>query len=145
MTRTRAYLAERARLRRTVAKRVAEQHAFARRARVGEILDQVRTIVTDTAFVDLMAGQGILSAPARLYELKSSDLTTEQKFADDVLKFVVAWKFLFPMLADPAISSFIQARQPEFIRDFKDTFISLVMDGPFPYERRPCIKPTFFS
>lgn len=147
MTRTRAYLAERARLRRLVAKRVAEQNVLARRVRVGEMLDQIRVVVTDTAFIDVVARQGIKTAPARLYEknLPGATSVSVQDFADNALKFVVAWKFLFPMLADPAIASFIEQRWPDFIGDFKDTFISLVMHGPFPYERRPHIKPTFFS
>ncbi|MGN6285496.1 MAG: hypothetical protein ACTHM2_10130 [Afipia sp.] len=147
MTRTRAYLAQRARLRRLVAKRVAEQNVLARRIRVGEMLDRVRVIVTDTAFIAIAAGQGVKTAPTRLCEEGSTVSTSVsvQDFADNALKFVVAWKFLFPMIADPAIASFIERRWPGFIGDFKDTFISLVMHGPFPYERRPHIKPTFFS
>jgi hypothetical protein len=130
-----------------VAKQVAEQNVLARRIRVGKVLDLAQEIVTDTEFINIIVSQGIKTAPSRLYKarLPEHDSISVESFADNALKFVVAWKFLFPMIADPAIASFIERRWPRFIGDFKDTFISLVMHGPFPYERRPHIKPTFFS
>lgn len=70
---------------------------------------------------------------------------TDEQIANSILGFVVAWKFLFPMLGSQKIAGYLEQTWPGFIADFKDTFITLVMDGPFPQERRTPVRSTYFS
>lgn len=147
MTKTREFLAQRARVRRAIAKKVAKQQASARRAHIAEVLDQVRAVISDKEFILLLAEQKIRMVPELLYQrivVRSEEMTDEQ-IANCVLGFVVAWKFLFPTLGSPRIAGYLEKKWPGFIADFKDTFITLVMDGPFPQERRTPVRPTYFS
>lgn len=126
---------------------MAQQQAAARRAHISEVLGQVSKIIRDEEFISLLAAQRITTAPDCLYRqtvLTSAEMTDEQ-IANCVLVFVVAWKFLFPVLGNPRFSEYLERTWPGFIGDFKDTFITLIMDGPFPRERRNPIRPTYFS
>lgn len=147
MTKTREFLAQRARVRREVAKKLSQQQAAARRLHIAEVLMQVKTIISDQNFVALLAKQKVDSAPECLYlgDFVTSNRMTDTQIANSVLSFVVAWKFLFPMLGNPQIADYLEQTWPGFIADFKDTFITLVMDGPFPGERRTPVRPTYFS
>lgn len=147
MTRTREFLAQRARVKRAVKAKLVQQQAAARRLHISEVLIQVSSIIRDEKFVDLLASQKVETAPECLYlqVALTSDEMTDAQIANCVLVFVVAWKFMFPMLGNPQISDYLERAWPGFIEDFKDTFITLVMDGPFPHERRNPIRPTHFS
>lgn len=147
MTKTREFLAQRARVRRVIGKKLAQQQAAARRAHISEVLSQLKTIIRDEGFIALAAAQRITTVPDCLYRQDplTSDQMTDAQIANCVLVFVVAWKFLFPILGSPQIASYLERTWPGFIGDFKDTFITLVMDGPFPHERRNPIRPTYFS
>lgn len=147
MTKTRQYLAQKAQLRRQLGKRLAQQEAAARRAHISEVLGQVNALIRDEGFIQLLAAQRVTTAPDCLYRQSAltSDEMTDAEIANCVLVFVVAWKFLFPVLGIPSISDYLERRWPGFIADFKDTFITLIMDGPFPRERRNPIRPTYFS
>ena len=48
------------------------------------------------------------------------------------LQFVVAWTFIFPLLSNPEAVKFLEKAYPGFVLEMKDTFISLVTEGPFP-------------
>lgn len=147
MTKTREFAAQRARLRREIERKLAQQQAAARRAHISEVLGQVNAIIRDEGLIALLAAQRIITAPDCLYRQRvlTSDEMTDAQIANCVLVFVVAWKFMFPMFGNPQISHHIENAWPGFIADFKDTFIDLVMDGPFPRERRNPIRPTYFS
>lgn len=147
MTKTREVMAQRARIRRSIAKKLAQQRLNAHRLHIAEMLTQVKSIVADPGFVQLLAKQNIDSVPRCIAEgeFVFSDEMTDGEIADCVLKFVVAWKFLFPMLGSPKIAEYLERSWPGFILDLKDTFINLVMDGPFPGERRTPVRPTHFS
>lgn len=147
MTKTREYLAQRARVRRAIGQKLVQQQAAVRRAHISEVLGQVKTIIRDEEFISLLAAQRIKTAPDCLYRqsILTSDKMTDEQIANSVLVFVVAWKFLFPMLGSQQISDYLERRWPGFIGDFKDTFITLIMDGPFPHERRTPVRPTYFS
>lgn len=147
MTRTKKEAALRARLRRAIAHKLAKQQLAARRSHIAEILLQVEEIISEDQFVALLVGQGIKTAPSCLFkrDKKVSNDMTDAEIADSVLTFVVAWKFIFPLLSSSKISAYLEHTRPGFIADLKDTFIMLVMDGPFPSERRPAVRPTYFS
>lgn len=147
MTRTREFLAQRAKVKRTIRTKLAQQQTRARRAHISEVLSQVKIIICDEKFIALLAAQRITTAPDCLYRQHAltSDEMTDAQIANCVLVFVVAWKFLFPVLGSPQIADYLERAWPGFIADFKDTFITLVMDGPFPHERRNPIRPTYFS
>jgi hypothetical protein len=49
------------------------------------------------------------------------------------LEFTVAWKFLYPFFSDGRATAHIEAASPGFIAAMKDTFIAMVIDGPFPH------------
>lgn len=147
MTRTRQYLAERARLRRQIEKKLLAHQLAARRLHISEVLNQIKEILSDKKFADLLFTKRIKTAPKCLceYAHTSKEFVTDEEIANGALIFVVAWKFFFPLIGDSAIAEFIERNWPGFIADFKDTFIGLVMDGPFPGERRTPVRPAHFS
>jgi hypothetical protein len=141
----REYWREKARLRRAIAKRIADEKSDSKRSRVRGILNRLGQIISDEKFVKLAADQGIQAAPARLFNSQPEvppreiDMNLSVQ-AGTVLDFVIAWKFIFPMFSNPTIANYLETCWPGFILDFKDTFIALVMDGPFPQERRSQIR-----
>ncbi|CAN5308596.1 hypothetical protein BH10PSE11_BH10PSE11_06270 [soil metagenome] len=147
MTKTREYLAQRARVRRAIGQKLVQQQAAVRRAHISEVLCQIKAIIRDEEFVALLATQRIKTAPDCLYRqtILTSDEMTDAQIANCVLVFIVAWKFLFPVLGSQQISDYLERKWPGFIGDLKDTFITLIMDGPFPHERRNPVRPTYFS
>lgn len=147
MTKTREYLAQRARVRRAISQKLAKQHAAARRAHLAGVLVQIKSVISDQKFIDLLAEQRVRTVPDCLYKTNTvqPDVMTDEQIAKSVLSFVVAWKFLFPVLGSAKIVDYLEQTRPGFIADFKDTFITLVMDGPFPGMRRTPVRPTYFS
>ncbi|MGL5168965.1 MAG: hypothetical protein ACRC9K_24050 [Afipia sp.] len=147
MTKTREYLAQRARIRRSIAKQLAQQQAAVRRSHISEVLNQIKAIISDKEFITLLVAQKVKTAPECLYRQRyvSTREMTDAEIADAAFAFVVAWRFLFPLLSSPEIALYLERVWPGFVTDFKDTFIALVMDGPFPGERRTPVRPTYFS
>ena len=108
-------------------------------------------IVAHDSFISFASVHGVASAPRRLCDTPISSKHTSEApelndvaLANEVLDFVIAWKFLFPMLSDPTFEQFLETQWSGFISEFKDTFISLVMRGPFPDERRVSISSGIF-
>jgi hypothetical protein len=59
---------------------------------------------------------------------------SEGNFSDCALDFVVAWKFFAPLLSNSALVIHLDTHWPGFTLELRDVFISLVADGPFPYQ-----------
>lgn len=138
---------ERARVRRAVAKGLAEQKAHLKRQNVRSVLNKAQTIITSEAFAQLAKELGVETAPQNLFQHYSLPIQSpaeiserEFQFAQSVFDFVIAWKFFFPMLTHPKVKLFLEENWPGFILEMKDTFIAIVMDGPFPQERRTQLK-----
>lgn len=146
MTSKREIWRDRARARRAVAKSVALQQAQIKREHVREVLINIRTIVSNEHFIKFIGEQGVDSAPQRLLKRGEAvspsqvGVSYERDFAESIFDFIIAWKFMFPLISDPRISNFIEENWPGLIFDLKDTFIALVMDGPFPQERRTQLR-----
>jgi hypothetical protein len=104
------------------------------------VLHTVRSALTDVSFLTLLRAHGVASIPTPLVETaipvqrEISYLTDSKDYLDDVsLDFVVAWKFFFPLFTNSVISTHLEQMWPGFIAEMKDTFIRLVVDGPFPH------------
>ncbi|MBN8982422.1 MAG: hypothetical protein J0I29_14270 [Rhizobiales bacterium] len=147
MTKTREYLAQRAQLQRNLRKKLAIQRQAARRLQISQTLVQTRAIIENREFADLLLSQKITSVPSCIcrYVGPSAEIISDHEIADAVLIFVVAWKFLFPLISNANIADFLERSYPGFIAGLKDTFITLVMDGPFPDMRRTPIRPAHFG
>lgn len=147
MTKTREYLAQRARLQRNLKKKLTEQRQATRRLQISETLIQIKIILEDREFVKLLLIQRIKSVPECIcrYAGTATANMTDQEIGDAVLVFVVAWKFLFPIINNAQIADYLDRAYPGFIAGLKDTFITLVMDGPFPGMRRTPVRPAHFS
>lgn len=139
MTGRREILRQRAKSRRDVARAVAQQQKDARLSHVSKILNHIREMTADPAFVEVALAQGIDTVPCSIAstEIPRSD-------SNDILVFIVAWKFVTPMFNDAELSQLIETKWPGFIAEMKDVFISLVTDGPFPDERKPALRSIFF-
>lgn len=115
----------------------ARAKASANCERAARTLQLAKTLLGGNEFAELARAHGIRSLPAFLtkdsgYRL-TSDPTSNNKRRDDVtLEFIVVWRFLFSLLEKPAIADHFDAVWPGFIMEFKDTFIALSVDGPFP-------------
>jgi hypothetical protein len=49
------------------------------------------------------------------------------------LEFSVVWNFFFPLFANTAITEHLGRASPDPVSELKDTFIALVVEGPFPH------------
>lgn len=134
----------RAQNRRSLAKAAAKQKAEDRRKCLNNAVEKARMIIAEESFVNLAFAQGIKSVPLQLVTKNGTTQDAgEADYGDQALDFVVAWKFLFPLFSNPAIANHLDANWPGFILELKDTFISLVMYGPFPNERRRPMRANF--
>ncbi|MBI3699089.1 MAG: hypothetical protein HY242_01410 [Afipia sp.] len=147
MTRTREYLAQRAQLQRNLKKKLSEQRQAARRLQISQTIIRTKVILEDREFVKLLLAQRVISAPECVLSYKGAPdgIMSDKEIGQAVLVFVVVWKFLFPMIGNSNIADFLEQYYPGFVAGLKDTFISLVMDGPFPDMRRTPIRPAHFS
>jgi hypothetical protein len=128
-----------AKLRTASARRAAEEQAGVRHARIAAALGTVRSILADGAFIDFVRAHGVQSLPRPLLMQDASEtgkaLTSgEEHLSDCALEFAVAWRFFAPLLVIPALATHLDARWPGFTLELRDVFISLVADGPFPYQ-----------
>lgn len=147
MTRTRQYLAQRAQLQRNLRKKLIEEREAARRLQISETMLQIKEILEDRQFVELLLIQKVKSAPECIfrYSRPAKGSMADHEIADAILAFVAAWKFLFPILNNVRMSDYLERAYPGFVAGIKDTFITLVMDGPFPGMRRTPVRPGHFS
>jgi hypothetical protein len=131
----------RAKLRTASAMQAAEEQAGIRYARIAAALGTVRCILSDGAFVDLVRAHGVQSLPRPLvredapdHETGTALTSSEGHLSDCALDFAVAWRFFAPLLTNAALVAHLDRRWPGFTLEVRDVFISLVADGPFPYQ-----------
>jgi hypothetical protein len=120
-----------ARKRRVLEKLGADQRELVKHHRIGRALDQMRLILNDETFGNLIHTRGIQSVP----RLLSKDRAVTGDL-DRSLDFIVAWRFFSPFIYDLVTAALLDARWPGFSLELKDIFISIVADGPFPHELR---------
>ncbi|SFM00308.1 hypothetical protein SAMN03159423_4844 [Bradyrhizobium sp. NFR13] len=144
MPRTREIARQRARAYRAAKAKTVEEEEIARRAQLSHVLGIVRAIVADPAFIELALREKADKIPDRL---RSEGMTTifGSQEADAPFEFVVAWKYLFPVLGQGAMRTYFDTNWPGFVEQFKDAFIGLVMKGPFLGERRPTLSRGLFN
>lgn len=121
-----------ARKRRVLEKLGDDQRETIRHVRIGKALDQLRAIIADETFAKFIYTRGIQSIPRLL--LREHDPDAQQ--LDRSLDFVIVWRFFSPFLYDTITAAFIDKRWPGFSLELRDIFISIVADGPFPFEPR---------
>ncbi|WP_139069962.1 hypothetical protein [Tardiphaga robiniae] len=114
---------------------------------MSQTLAKVAQILSHAEFIELASSHGVEWAPRRLLLRASNERQAEValRHAESVLDFVIAWKFIFPMLSNREMLEYLQKKWPGFVDEFKDTFIALVMNGPFLDERRTPLSTTFFQ
>jgi hypothetical protein len=130
-----------AKLRVASAKRTADEKALVKRTRVAAALGLARTILADGAFTSLVRAHGVETLPQPLMTQDPPDGKTgnapksSERYAGDcALDFAVAWRFFAPLLNNQAVVILLDTRWPGFTLELRDVFISLVADGPFPYQ-----------
>jgi hypothetical protein len=130
-----------AKFRTAAARRIAQEQGVVRAARIAASLSTARTVVADSTFTDLIRAHGIQSLPRPLLMRDAPDHETgkaltsgKEHVSDCALEFAVAWRFFAPLLIIPALVTHLDARWPGFTLELRDVFISLVADGPFPYQ-----------
>jgi hypothetical protein len=121
-----------ARKRRVLERLGADQRDLNKHLRIGRALDQMRLILADETFSNLVHTHGIQSVPGLLSHQNRSLADT----LDRSLDFIVAWRFFSPFIYDPVTAVFLETRWPGFSLELRDIFISVVADGPFPQELR---------
>jgi hypothetical protein len=121
-----------ARKRRVLEKLGADQRELAKHLRIGRMLDQMKLIVADETFGNLVHTRGIQSVP----RLLSPDDSAKTDPLDRSLDFIIAWRFFAPFIYDPVTAALLDTRWPSFSLELRDIFISIVADGPFPHELR---------
>lgn len=120
------------RKRRVLEKLGDDQRETIRHIRIGKALEQMRAIVSDETFSKFIYTRGIQSIPRLLTQEHNSEVQP----LDRSLDFVIAWRFFSPFIYDAVTSAFIDKRWPGFSLELRDIFISIVADGPFPFEPR---------
>jgi hypothetical protein len=128
-----------AKLRTAATKRIAEEQATVRYARIAAMLGAIRYILNDNVFVELVRAQGVQSLPRPLLANDApagADTAASSKRHLDhpALNFAVAWRFFAPLLGNPALVSHLDTNWPGFTLELRDVFISIVADGPFPHQ-----------
>jgi hypothetical protein len=101
-------------------------------------IGKARMLVADPDFIKILLQHGIRSIPKCLDGDASTtpapgDSTRHHELNRISLEFAVVWKFLYPLLTDANAKEHLEATRPGFISLMKDTFIALVIDGPFPH------------
>lgn len=114
---------------------------------MSQTLAKVAQILSHEGFIELASSHGVEWAPRRLVLRADVERQAEVDLshAGSVLDFVIAWKFIFPMLSNQEVLEYLQEKWPGFVDEFKDTFIALVMNGPFLDERRTSLSTSFFK
>jgi hypothetical protein len=138
-----------AKLRTASARRTADEQAAVRYARITAALCTARSILADSAFIHLVRTHGVRSLPGSLVREDALDqesgkgrTSSDEHLSDCALEFAVAWRFFAPLLIIPALVTHLDARWPGFTLELRDVFISLVTDGPFPYQHLGRVRRT---
>jgi hypothetical protein len=134
MPRAREVARQRARSARAVRAKIAQEEEIARRGQLSRVLLTAHEIITDSGFIALAKLHRADWAPKRLVHAHGTS-----EAADAVLGFVVAWKYFFPVIQNKDMRSYLDEKFPGFVEELKDTFIGLVMKGPFIGERKPAL------
>lgn len=129
-----------ARERRADRRRVVVQNTKLTDDCVSAAMLHIRDAFRDQGFLMLVTEEGGLTIPDTEMKSESSDPNDEdgKELGHVSLDFLIAWKFLFPLLANERISHYLSRTWPKLIPDMKDAFIALVVHGPFPEEY--CIR-----
>jgi hypothetical protein len=117
---------------RALAKSAAADKTRAACERVAGAVDRARLVLADEAFIKIVAAQGAETLPKLAAAHESKVLDTEYLNAV-TLQFVIAWKFFFPFFANPVVTAHLDSLWPGLVSQLKDTFIALVVEGPFPH------------
>ncbi len=125
-----------------------EQRFLSRQRVLKNSLAKIVKIVAQPSFRSLVHEYGITSIPNILIESAQTQIPQKEEidggFADAVLDFAVAWKFLFPLFSAESIANYLESEFPGAIIEIKDTFIALVMYGPLTDNRRIDFAPERF-
>jgi hypothetical protein len=132
---------ERAEARQRWMREKADAHDRTRRVkeRVTTALGKARFILADREFRELLRLRSVQSMPRFPTttsidgEFVETDIKPE-RLNEISLEFTAMWCFLFPLLQDAVIARHLEDAWPGFSGELKDAFISLVIDGPFPYD-----------
>lgn len=124
-----------ARKRKVLAKLGADQQERVKNARIRRVLNQMRQILRDEAFIRLVHAQGVRDIPTLLVQHDGAE-AGETTTLDRSLDFVVAWRFFSPLLYEPVTADYLDTHWPGFGLELRDIFIAIVADGPFPQEQR---------
>jgi hypothetical protein len=110
----------------------AYKDAIDARDQVREVLPRIVTLFGDKEFIDLLRFAGVQSRPVISGdESTSDDEAFSGRFGRDTLRFLVAWTFLSPLLANPMILAYFSARQPQFVSDLHAAAEALRRHGFF--------------
>lgn len=113
----------------------ADQREAAKHLRVSRALDTMRNVLADETFAKLASAHGIDTIPNFLIG-PSAPRPVHETPLDLSLNFLVAWRFFSPFLYEPMLAHLLDKRWPGFGLELRDIFISIVADGPFPYDLR---------
>lgn len=138
MPRAREIARDRARDYRQLKASNAREEQQLQRGQLSRVLCTAREIASDSRFAEIARQQRATLVPKRLL-MKGSRLGNDIE-GQDVLDFIVAWKFFFPTFRVEMMRSYLEETWPGFIDELKDVFIGLVMRGPFFSGRRPSIN-----
>lgn len=90
-------------------------------------LKRLQLALSDPKFVEKLIRKKLTTVPAGLMS-ESSPGTLHQ--IDATVRFLVAWKFFYPLLADEDIVRTADRLWPGLVSEVKDAFIAIIMDGP---------------
>lgn len=116
---------------RAIARDVVLQRMNAICERLEIIVAKVRMVLIDKTFREILRSEGVHSIPRILSA--NTPVGVEGDSLDRSLEFVVAWTLLYPMFNKPEIATHLDKAWPGFILQMKDTFIAIVVEGPFPH------------
>jgi hypothetical protein len=114
----------------------AQHRAQQNYARVLNALKRARRILLNDDFVELLYSQGVRTVP-KFIEFDAGWISEHSAKSagrlDHVsIEFAALWLFLYPLLENEMIVDYLRRAWPGFIPEFKDVFILLVVEGPFP-------------
>lgn len=121
-----------ARRRNVIEKLGIEQRERLKSIRIKSALDQLKLVLSDETFRTLIHAHGVIDVPDVLLKNNSRGASA----LDEVLDFLIAWRFIAPLLYDESIGSFLETHWQRLTIELRDVFIALVADGPFPHEER---------
>jgi hypothetical protein len=101
-------------------------------------VNKIRELLADSAFRKKLTLEGVRTFPmpfaAETNPVVCDANYSQEKLSNTALEFAAAWAFLYPLLSNRVIVDHLQSNWPEFVIEFRDAFILLVLNGPFPQE-----------